>query len=138
MDIEKMFPCWAVTELMGHQKIIGYVSQVTQFGAALMCVEVPEIPAEDAMPAVPAYTKLIGPSAIYGVLPCSEEFARALLADERPKVHSYYLPALYPRDPEATSPRRRLLPAASRYVQREQEDFDDNDDRRESDEDHEL
>jgi hypothetical protein len=63
---------WAVIELFGHQKAAGYVTEATIAGSGFLRVDVPE-----SLGGRPAYTRYLGPSAIYSVLPVPEAVARA-------------------------------------------------------------
>jgi hypothetical protein len=90
------FEGWAVVEMMGHRKEIGYVTTQV-FGQAVMFrVDTPELPERQFilqrpqyvgaqyMPAgtevkresVPARSVLVAPSSLYAINPCSEEAAR--------------------------------------------------------------
>jgi hypothetical protein len=90
---------WAIVEVMGHSKYAGFVRQVALGGAAMIRVDVPEIPEREqeystyewdekdqenkrvkktrTLSGLPAYTKFLGVSAIFAITPCTEEFARA-------------------------------------------------------------
>lgn len=61
--------CWAIVELMGHQRIAGRITERTVAGVVMLQVYVP------AMGEVPEYTRLLGGSAIYAINPCDEEVA---------------------------------------------------------------
>lgn len=61
--------CWAVVELMGHQRIAGKISERTVAGTPMLQVDVP------AVGEVPAYSRLLGGTAIYAINPCDEEVA---------------------------------------------------------------
>lgn len=63
-------PAWAVIELMGHVRYGGRVSKDTQFGTAMLRVDVPQ---KDGA----FVTQLINPSSLYRLTICSEEIARA-------------------------------------------------------------
>jgi hypothetical protein len=63
---------WAVIELFGHQKAAGYVTEATIAGSGFLRVDVPE-----SLGGRPAYTRYLGPSAVYSVLPVPEAVARA-------------------------------------------------------------
>lgn len=73
---------WAIIEMFGHKRVAGKVSEHVLGSAVLVRVDVPEslvqrrggVPGE--MVTSPAFTKLIGPSSIYCLTPCSEEVAR--------------------------------------------------------------
>lgn len=98
------FESWAVVELFGHQKEIGFV--VTEaFGQAVMFrIDTPDLPERDftltspeyaetepgvrqwcptgtkvKRGAIPARTRLVGPGAVYAINPCTEEAARAAI-----------------------------------------------------------
>ena len=60
---------WAVIELMGHVRYGGLVSKDSQFGTAMLRVEVPT---NDQM-----VTQFVNPQSIYRMTICSEEIARA-------------------------------------------------------------
>lgn len=73
---------WAIVEMFGHKRIAGKVSEHVLGSAVLIRVDVPEtivqrrggVPGE--MTTSPAFTKLLGPSSIYCLTPCSEDVAR--------------------------------------------------------------
>lgn len=90
------FEGWAVVELFGHQREIGFVT-TEYFGAsALFRIDVPEVPERESTlerpewienrlapigtvvkrSAVEGRTRYVGPGAIYGLNPCSESAAR--------------------------------------------------------------
>ncbi len=76
---------WAIVEVLGHNLFAGKVSEHVIGGAGFIRVDVPELPerrckrkwsyqdeeVEDVIPAVPAFTKLIGASSIYAITPCT-------------------------------------------------------------------
>lgn len=68
------FQSWAIVEVMGHVTYAGYVTAETIAGHAMLRIDVPECGA------IPAYTKYISPSALYGLTPVTEETARAKAA----------------------------------------------------------
>lgn len=70
MEQNEKLNCWAVVELMGHQKIAGHISETTVAGSAMLRVDVPETKTK------PEFTRFLGSSAIYAINPCTEEFAR--------------------------------------------------------------
>lgn len=103
------FEGWAVVELMGHQREIGYVTTEVYGAAALFRVDVPEIPEREytlefgtyidgktvpagskvAVAASPARSRLVNPSAIYALNPCTEATARELIqkqSSQRPLI----------------------------------------------------
>ena len=86
---------WAVVEMFGHVKEVGYVT-TQHFGVAcLFQVDTPELPEREFVlespeyvagkwapvgskvkrEASPAKTRLVGPGAIYSMTPCTEETA---------------------------------------------------------------
>jgi hypothetical protein len=70
--MENTFESWALVELMGHQRIVGKVSETEIAGAKLLRVDVPKT--GDAQ----AITKYFGPSAIYCITPVEEDTARVM------------------------------------------------------------
>lgn len=70
---------WAIVEIMGHHRQAGRISEVTQFGAVLLRVDVP---AGDGWA-----TEFYGGASIYRLRICTEEVAREALkqiGDPRP------------------------------------------------------
>lgn len=102
------FEGWAIVEMMGHRKEIGYVKTQAFGQAVLFRVDVPELPEREFVLDAPEYAKddgrerwcpigtkvkrsssparscLVAPSSLYAINPCSEE--AAMLAIER-NVH---------------------------------------------------
>jgi hypothetical protein len=76
--------CWAVVELMGHQRIAGHITERTVAGAPMLQVNVPELGE------VPAYTRLLGGGAIYAINLCDEataiEWAKSIGGNAAPLV----------------------------------------------------
>ncbi|MGH9522212.1 MAG: hypothetical protein ACRD3E_06745 [Terriglobales bacterium] len=94
------FKGWAIVELMGHQREIGYVTTEYFGPAALFRIDSPEIPerefeltrpeyvetedgdrvaprgAKVKRSAIPARTRMVAPGALYALNPCTEEAAR--------------------------------------------------------------
>lgn len=70
---EKKAPldCWAIVELMGHQRIAGRVTERNVAGTQMLQVDVP------AVGEAPAFSRLLGGSAIFAINPCDEETANA-------------------------------------------------------------
>ena len=128
---------WAIVEVMGHQRYAGFVRQVPMGGAVMIRVDVPELPEKDEvytdydysdgygrqvkktrkLPAVPAFTKFLGVSAIFALTPCTEEMARAAVEKWRS------VPAV-----ELAMPARRMLPGTTsqNYASAHHSAFDDN------------
>jgi hypothetical protein len=94
------FEGWAVVELFGHQREVGFVTTQVFGAAVLFRIDTPELPEREytlerpeqvkhegiyrwatigskvKREGVPAKTKLVGPSAIYAMTPCTEQTAR--------------------------------------------------------------
>lgn len=98
------FEGWALVELFGHAKELGYVTTEAYGSVVLFRCDTPELPereytleapefavdgdkgtrwapigAKVKRPASPAKSRLIGPGAIYAITPCTEATARAAL-----------------------------------------------------------
>ena len=76
---------YAIVELMGHNTIAGYISEVTIAGAAMLRVDVPAV-GEQA-----GFTKFVGASAIYGITPTTQEIAERAAERLHVKPVSLYL-----------------------------------------------
>jgi len=101
MDNNSQFTGWAMLELFGHQREAGYVTTQYFGNAAMFQLDVPELPEREYTLVDPGYvsdeagherwapegskvkrerepgrTRLINPSAIYALNPCTEEAAR--------------------------------------------------------------
>jgi hypothetical protein len=111
LEGQSNFEGWAVVELFGHQREVGFVTTQCFGAAVLFRIDTPELPEREYIlqrptyahietptpnssttkwcpegskvrrQAVPARTKLVGPSAIYAMTPCTE--ATAMMAIER-------------------------------------------------------
>ena len=77
---------WAIVDLFGHNHIAGYVRTALIGTSGMLRCDVPEI--DDA----PAYTRFIGPGAIYGLTLVTEEVAKAALKSIRPPAVTVYIP----------------------------------------------
>lgn len=99
------FEGWAVVEMFGHQREVGYVTTQTFGVASLFRIDTPELPereyelprpeyvhldgnmrmapkgAKVRREASPARSKLVGPGAIYAITPCTEETARKAIEE---------------------------------------------------------
>lgn len=71
MAEDKPFETYAVVELFGHQQIAGLVSEQTIAGQGFVRVDVPACADQEA------FTRLFGTSAIYSIIPTTEEIAVA-------------------------------------------------------------
>ena len=97
---QSKFEGYAIIEMMGHRKEIGYVSTKAFGPAVLFQVDVPELPEREFVlespnyaytddegrrwcptgtkvkrPAVPARSCLVAPGSLYAINPCSEQAA---------------------------------------------------------------
>ena len=83
------FDTWAIVELMGHRKLAGRVTEQVIAGAALLRIDVPDLP--DCK----GFTQFYGSHTIYSLTPTTEEIAKqfANYHRERP-VSAYELRAL--------------------------------------------
>ena len=121
---QEQFHDWAICELFGHQREIGFVT-TRYFGTAcLFQVDVPELPERDYIldepqwiggevldvgakvrkKAVPARSRLLGPGAIYALNPCTKE--AAFLAMEKSTARE-----IVKLEAPAPAKKRRALPA---------------------------
>jgi len=97
------FEGWAVDEMMGHQREIGFVTTEAYGQAVMFRVDVPELVERDFVltvpeytfegnrgrmtpagskvkrPAAPGRTRLIAPGSLYAINPCTQETALAAL-----------------------------------------------------------
>lgn len=98
------FEGWAVVEMMGHRKEIGFVTTQAFGQAVLFRVDTPELPEREFVletpeyashngegsrwcpigtkvkrPVSPAKSCLVAPSSLYAINPCSEEAAMRLI-----------------------------------------------------------
>lgn len=71
---ETAYEGWAIVELMGHRVIAGQVSEASQYGTAMLRVDVPG--KEDGSACV---TQFYGGSAIYSMTPCDKATACEVL-----------------------------------------------------------
>lgn len=82
------FESWAIVELFGHNVMAGFVSEQTIAGTSLLRIDVPEVDEQH-----PAFTKMYGGAAIYGLTPTTEAHAREAAAQIRVRpVTLYVLP----------------------------------------------
>ena len=69
---------WALVELFGHQRIVGFLSQQTFGTGVLFRVDVPDLLKEGKVVRV-GFTRYFGLSAIYSITPVSIDVVRTLL-----------------------------------------------------------
>lgn len=97
---KQTFEAWCIVELMGHQRMAGYVTETQIGGGSFIRVDVPEADGQAA------FTRLINPSSIYALNPCDESTARKAAQVFRPKpVTAWELP----REPQPTSQQIQII-----------------------------
>lgn len=69
---------WALVELFGHQRIVGYLSQQSFGTGVLFRVDVPDL-LKDSKVIRKGFTRYFGLSAIYSITPVDEDTVRAIL-----------------------------------------------------------
>lgn len=69
---------WALVELFGHQRIVGFLSQQTFGSGVLFRVDVPDL-TKNGKTVRPGFTRYFGISAIYSITPIDESTVRAML-----------------------------------------------------------
>lgn len=84
MNEAQPFREWALVELMGHQRIVGQVSEQTLAGATFLRVDVPSTPTEAA------FTRFYGAGAVYCLSPITEDLARRMASTDRNEPVSRY------------------------------------------------
>lgn len=72
MNTETKLEMWAIVELMGHQKIAGWCTETPIAGTNMLRVDVPETSKQ------PAFTRLLGSTAIYAINPVDESTAKMM------------------------------------------------------------
>ncbi len=77
---------WAIVDQMGHNRLAGKVTAELVAGAQMLRVEIPEGPAQG--------TRYVHPQSLFGMVPVSEEVARAVARSVRPPVEAWELRAL--------------------------------------------
>jgi hypothetical protein len=134
------FEGWAIVEIFGHQKAIGFVTTETYGSACLFRVDTPEMPEREYTLTRPAYTatpedsdarqwtaagakvkrlasspasQLVGPGAIYRLIPCTEAVAREAIEE------------LIPRPLILLEPAKAAEPIAITWPASDEEDIDE-------------
>lgn len=77
-DASQELKAWALIELFGHQRIVGFLSQQSFGTGVLFRVDVPDL-ASSGKVIREGFTRYFGLGAIYGITPISEEMVRKLL-----------------------------------------------------------
>lgn len=81
------FDCWALVEVMGHQRYAGRVTEQAVGGCNFVRIDVP------AFEGSPAFTKLLGQASIFSITPMTEDIARGMAQQFRARpIHMYDLP----------------------------------------------
>ena len=75
---ESELKSWALVELFGHQRIVGFLSQQTFGTGVLFRVDVPDL-LKDGAAVRKGFTRYFGLSAIYSITPVDEATVRELL-----------------------------------------------------------
>jgi hypothetical protein len=111
------FENWAIVEIMGHNVIAGFVTEVAKFGVAMMRVDVPDLEVNGIVK--PGFTKFYGGSSIYAITPTTQEIAleAAKRLDVRP-VSLWVVP-----DPRPALPSGRLADDPDALPDDHQEDY---------------
>lgn len=69
---------WALVELFGHQRIVGYLSQQTFGSSVLFRVDVPDL-LKDGKIERKGFTRYFGVASIYSITPIDEDSVRKML-----------------------------------------------------------
>jgi hypothetical protein len=92
---------WAVVELMGHQKEVGFVTTQYYGTACMFKIDVPDLPEREKtlhrpqwvgdtlvpagtvirLPPEPGRSRMVGVSAVYALNPCDQETAMKVIED---------------------------------------------------------
>ncbi len=80
---------WAILELMGHRKLVGYISEAEIAGRPLLRIDVPQ---------EPPVTEFYSPDAVYCISPTTEATVRGIIAHGRRRepVSRYEVPLQLP------------------------------------------
>lgn len=122
MDTQQAkFDGWAIVDVMGHQRYVGYVTTEAYGQAVLFRIDVPAldereretkrpgyvgdrwVPAGTKVKegAVAGYTKLVGSGSIYTITPCTKETALAAVEETQ---HRPLMNVTIPPDAQASLP----------------------------------
>lgn len=139
------FEGWAIVDVMGHQRYVGYVTTEAYGGAVLFRIDVPALEARERVTkrpghfpergylpagttvfegAVPGYSKLVGSGSIYTITPCTKEAALEAVESAQPR------PLM-----SVTIPPGLALPDATKGPSVDDYDDDPNDDGEDDDDD---
>ena len=99
------FDGWAIVDVLGHQRYVGYVTTEAYGQAVLFRIDVPELAERERVTkrpgyhegrylpagttvkegAVAGYTKLIGAGSIYAITPCTKDAALEAVEQAQPR-----------------------------------------------------
>jgi hypothetical protein len=138
------FDGWAIVDVLGHQRYVGYVTTEAFGQAVLFRIDVPRLEPRErttkrpgygpdgrylpvgtviAEGAVESYTKLVGSGSIYTITPCTKDAALQAVEDMQTRpLMEVRLP------PESTLPAAVAAEAAGDPGDRDADDDDDEDD----------
>jgi hypothetical protein len=77
-ESEPELKSWALVELFGHQRIVGFLTQQTFGSGVLFRVDVPDLLKEKKVERK-GFTRYFGLSAIYSITPVDEQTVREML-----------------------------------------------------------
>ncbi len=69
---------WALVELFGHQRVVGFLSQQSFGSGVLFRVDIPDLTVCGRIERA-GFTRYFGLAAIYSITPISEEMVRTML-----------------------------------------------------------
>ena len=72
MEEQVKFETWAIVELFGHNQLAGKVSEQTIAGQSFVRIDVPKTSK------TPCFTKYHLPTAVYGLTPVDEDYAKRM------------------------------------------------------------
>lgn len=103
---QAQFDGWAILDVLGHQRYVGYVTTEAYGAAVLFRIDVPALEARERVTkrpgygsdgqywpagttvkegAVEGYTKLVGAGSIYTITPCTKDAALKAVEDAQPR-----------------------------------------------------
>jgi|GEM_PF-1693826 len=102
---QAVFDGWAIVDVLGHQRYVGYVTTEAYGQAVLFRIDVPALDSRERVTkqpeyaggryvpvgtslfegAVDGYTKLIGAGSIYAITPCTREAALRAVEELQPR-----------------------------------------------------
>lgn len=78
MNEEQAYSGWSVLELMGHRRLVGFVTETKLAGAPVLRIDVPPRP-DASLDEEGLGTQFYSPTALYCLTPATEEAVRAEL-----------------------------------------------------------